>query len=487
MLERRASTFDARRIWARILEARRDGRILRAIRWRWLKLEAAAWRRLGLAPLYRRLLEQRVVFIGVTGSCGKTTARGLIAAVLATRLSGRSTPPDHKVSPHLERTLFRVRPWDDFCVVELAIARRRALVFDDILRLVRPKIGVVTVIGTDHLGIFRSAEAVAAQKRRLIECLPADGSAVLNADDPLVRAMQQHCRARVITYGVAADAMLRAENVTARWPERLSFTLHHERRTLEVRTQLCGAHLVSGVLAALAVGLSMGIPLEEAVQAIATVPPLDRRLSPFAHPDGFTIVRDDLKAPLWSIPAALQFVKEARAQRKIIVFGTISDYSGPSGRTYVALARQALGVADRVIFVGNASAKCLKARRYAHDETLQAFYSVEAAAEHLHGYLQAGDLVLLKGSGIDRLDVIAGESRRLRPRAVESGGRFQVVVGLGNPRASYHDTPHNVGHRVLDLLATVLGASWHREKDAEGGAGGRRRPGPCSCSSRRRG
>ena len=209
----------------------------------------------------------------------------------------------------------------------------------------------------------------------------------------------------------------------------------------------------------------MGIPLEEAVRAVGTVAPLDRRLSPFAHPNGFTIVRDDFKAPLWSIPAALQFVKEARAQRKLIVFGTISDYAGPSDRTYVAVARQALDVADRVIFVGNASAKCLKARRHAHDEALQAFYSVEAAAEHLHGYLRSGDLVLLKGSGIDRLDVIVGESRRLRPRAVESGGRFQVVVGLGNPSARYRDTPHNVGHRVLDLLASILGASWHREKD----------------------
>jgi UDP-N-acetylmuramoyl-tripeptide--D-alanyl-D-alanine ligase len=461
----------AGRVWARILQARREGRLLRAIRWRLLELEAAAWRRLGLARLYRKLLS-RVVFIGVTGSCGKTTTKELIAAVLATRLTGRSTPGNHKVTPHLERTLVRVRPWDDFCLVEMAIARRGVLLFDDTLRLIRPQIGVVTVIGTDHLSIYHSAEGVAAQKRRLIESLPAHGTAVLNADDPLVRDMQRHCRARVITYGVAADALLRAENVSARWPERLSFTLQHERHTLEVRTQLCGAHLVSAVLAALAVGLSMGISLEEAVQAVGTVPPFDRRLSPFAHPDGFTIVRDDFKAPLWSIPAALQFMKEARAQRKIIVFGSISDYSGRSDRTYVAVARQALDVADRVIFVGNASAKCLTAKRHARDDALQAFYSVEAAAEHLHGWLRSGDLVLLKGSGIDRLDSIVAESRRPRSiatawaTAVVSGGRLQVVVGLGNPSARYYDTPHNVGHRVLDLLASVLGAKWQQEKDA---------------------
>jgi UDP-N-acetylmuramoyl-tripeptide--D-alanyl-D-alanine ligase len=464
----------AGRFWARLLQAWRERRLGRALGWRWLKLETAAWRRLQLAPRYRNRVLRRVAFIGVTGSCGKTTTKELIAAVLATRLSGRSTPGNHKVSPHLERTILGVRPWDDFCLVEMAIARRRVLLFDDTLRLIRPQIGVVTVIGTDHLGIYRSVEGVAAQKRRLVECLPAHGTAVLNADDPLVRGMQQHTKARVLTYGVSADAMLRAENVGARWPERLSFTLHHGGRTLEVRTQLCGAHLVASVLAALAVGVAMGIPLEEAVQAVGNVPPFDRRLSPLAHPRGFTIVRDDFKAPLWSIPAALQFMQEARAERKIIVLGTISDYAGKSDATYVAVARQALAVADRVIFVGNASAKCLKAARHGADEALQAFYSVEAAAEHLRDSLRSGDLVLLKGSPIDGLEAIVTESKRpprmaaaraAGLREAESRGRFEVVVGLGNPGASRYDTPHNVGHRVLDRLASVLGAEWKREKD----------------------
>jgi len=459
----------ARRVWARLREAWRDGRLVDAFRWRWRKLESAAWRRTGLARLYRQHALRGVAFIGVTGSCGKTTTKELVAAVLATRLTGRSTPGNHKVSPHLERTIARTRPWDDFCLVEMAIARRRVLLFDDTLRLIRPQIGVVTVIGTDHLGIYRSAEAVAAQKGRLIESLPGHGTAILNADDPLVRDMQRRCSARVITYGRAADAMLRAENVSARWPERLTFTLHHEGRTLEVRTQLCGAHLVGSVLAALAVGLSMGIPLEEGVRAVGTVPPFDRRLCPFEHPDGYTIVRDDFKAPLWSIPAALQFVQEARAQRKLVVFGTLSDYAGRSDATYVAVAQQALEAADRVIFVGNASAKSLKARRHAQDDAVQAFYSVEAAAEQLRDELRPGDLVLLKGSPMDRLGSIVTASTR--PRRVAAGpaaaGRLQVVVGLGNPGARHDDTPHNVGQRVLDLLASTLGTTWEQERDAK--------------------
>jgi aminoacyl-tRNA hydrolase len=462
-----------REVPARILQAWRDGRLVGALRWRWLVLEAEGWRRLGLAPRYRRLALRGVSVIGVTGSCGKTTTKELIAAVLATRMSGRRTRANAKASPYLERAIVRTRPWDDFCLVEMTISSGGELVFDDTLRQIRPDIGVVTVIGTDHLSIFGSAEAVAAQKGRLIECLPAHGTAVLNADDPLVRDMGRRTRARVLTYGEAEDATLRAGDVSARWPERLSFTVHHRGQALRVRTQLCGAHLLSNVLAALAVGLAMDIPLAEAAAAVEKVAPLDGRLSPVDHPDGFTIVRDGFKASLWSIPAALRFVGEARASRKIVVFGTVSDYAGNSNKAYAGVARQAREVADRVIFVGNNSSRALKARRHEEDEGVQAFYSVEVAAEHLRSELRPGDLVLLKGSLADRLDVIAAEVMRPRhaggrppdPGGAGSGDRFQVVLGLGNP-GGFDDTPHNVGHRVVDLLARALGASWTQQKDA---------------------
>ena len=330
----------------------------------------------------------------------------------------------------------------------------------------KPSIGVVTNIGSDHISAFGSVEAIAAEKSKLIAGLPSHGIAILNADDPNVLAMRSRCAGRVITYGLAPEAMVRAENVSAVWPERLSFTVCFNGQSHPVYTQLPGAHLMQCALAAVAVGLAMGLPLTAAVQAIQRVPPLLCRMSPVMREDGVTFIRDDAKAPLWSIPAVLDFMKAARAGRKVVVIGTISDYTGNSDRAYVAVARQALAAADQVIFVGSRASKSLKARRHPQDDALRAFPSVEAACTQLREFFRSGDLVLLKGIKHDHLEELiatrgAGEAQGGAPLAEPS---IRAVVGLGNPGAQYRDTPHNVGQTVLDFLARSLRAEWVREE-----------------------
>ena len=384
------------------------------------------------------------------------------------------------------------------CVMEISPAGYHGtqLDFSIPLGLVSPPIGVVTNVGSDHISAFGSEDAIAAAKGKLIEVLPKNGVAVLNADDARVLAMRERCVGRVITYGLAADANVRAENVSSRWPARLSFTLIHDGQSVQVQTQLCGEHWAHSVLAAFAVGIALDVPLLTIAQVVQEAPPFEACLSPVELPNGITFIRDDLKAPLWTISPALQFLREATVQRKIAIIGSISDYEGNSKRSgsvmrqraYTSVATEALDIADHVIFIGPQATKCLKAKRHPDDDALQAFYSVEAARNYLRDLLQPGDLVLLKGTyrqeclmdviGIFSNETDAEQRANKQPRAaaiivtpptaqakpddVAQTKPIRAIIGLGNAGEQFRNTRHNVGFHALEAFAQAKGATWQQ-------------------------
>ncbi len=349
----------------------------------------------------RRARLRNTLFVGVTGSTGKSTTTDLVAAVLSRCGPGKSTLLNLNRPYYVAQTVLSSRSADRFCVVEIS-ADDGPGSLDLPIRLVEPTIGVVTNIGMDHFSLFRSLDATAAEKGKLITALPTAGTAILNADDPRVAAMAGQCRGRVITYGLVPEAMVRAERVQSHWPDHLSFVAVHQGETVAVETRLHGVHWVSCVLAALATGLAVGLPLAEAARAIADVEPMAGRLSTTVHPDGVAFLRDDMKAPLWSVAPALGVIRDARASRKVVVIGTLSDYPGDTTRHYRRVAHQALEVADLVVFVGPWALAGLVAKRHPTDEAIKAFARIEDAAAFLHHELRAGDLVLLKGSNTRR-------------------------------------------------------------------------------------
>ena len=348
---------------------------------------------------------------------------------------------------------------------------------DRSLCCVRP-IGVVTNIGTDHYSVFRDLDATAAHKGKLIAALPADGVAILNADDPRVLGMRSRCRGRVVTFGSSQPADVSGSGVSCAWPDRLALDVTCGGETSRVQTRLCAPHLVPDVLAAIAVGHVLGIPLSAAADAIGRVEPFSGRMSPVTTADGITFMRDDQKAPMWTIPATMDFLRSARARRKIVVLGTISDFPGNPGRKCAKVTRELLEMVDAVIGVGPQGAFCLRASSNHDGRVLRAFRNQREASRFLRDFLEPGDLVLLKGSEADQLDVIV---REWQPRDVAQTGGSRpredviqpvagdtvrhLVVGLGNPEPAYADTPHNIGQRAIDLLAERLGATWVAGED----------------------
>lgn len=352
------------------------------------------------AGLYRPMLRD-ATFVGITGSSGKTTTKDLAHLVLSRQFRAHRNTDTNNSLYSVAHTLLRSPRGMQICIQEIGAWQGDDL--SNSARLLKPSIGVVTNIGREHYKVGRAAE----EKVKLIRALPASGVAVLNADDDLVFAMSSSAACRVISYGRKEGCDLRAVSVRGNWPDRLELTLEHQGDRVVCKTQLCGEHLAYCVLAAVAIGLACGMTLRSAAAPVIDFLPVAGRMMPVEISPGITILRDDWKAPLWSIDAPLKFLRSARAKRKIAVLGTLSDYSGKSRKAYVRVSRLALEAADHVIFVGPNSHRALRGDPVPPGKSLAAFVTVKDLAEHLRAFLVPGDLVLLKASGSDHLARLA--------------------------------------------------------------------------------
>jgi len=344
-------------------------------------------------------------FVGITGSAGKTTTKELLFAALATRHRCICNFDSDNALYPTARTVLRTAPWIRYCIQEVGIFRPGFL--DTTLSLLRPRVGIVTNIGLDHRSSFHTLEAVAAEKAKLVEALPADGIAVLNLDDAHVAAMSSRTRARVLTYGLGAGADIRGELLRDGWPDRLSLRVRCGNDAVTVDTQLLGSHQAGSVLAAVAGAHALGVSLRDAAGAIGGCAPLLGRMSIHETRHGAIFLRDDFKAPAWSVSQSLEVLARAQARRKLAVIGTLSDCGGEKRekRAYNATLSTAAEVADRVFLVGERAARLLgRLQDSPAKARIQAFASAREATDAMNEWLQPGDLVLLKGSNaIDHL------------------------------------------------------------------------------------
>lgn len=357
---------------------------------------------IGSAILKRRWHNQ-IVYVGVTGSYGKTTTETLIAAVLSTAGECRNTRGMNLING-VANNMLSIGPSTKYCVQEVSGHSRETLRTS--IRILRPQIGVVTVIGTDHYSLYRSPEATAEEKGRLVESLPSHGVAILNADDPYVRAMADRTRARVVTYGRSADADIRATRISSDWPDRLALTAIHGNDTVRIQTTLAGEHWTTSVLAAITCGLACGVDLATCARAIETCEPVFGRQSVHTKEDGPTYIVNH-KASYSTIAPSLDFVKAARAPRKTAVLGTLADVPGRGSHKYRQVARAALKVADRVVFVGPNAMSVSKLLR--QEELRERLFAVETsyqASTFLAETAIAHELIYVKASRGDHLERI---------------------------------------------------------------------------------
>lgn len=240
------------------------------------------------ASSYRRMLGN-TVFFGVAGSVGKTTAKDLLVGILKVKGQTIGNPVSRNAAPEIAKVILRTRPWHKFCVAELGETAPDSL--NPQLAVLQPSIGIITVVGDDHLAAFGSRKAIAQEFAKLVRAMPGNGTIVLNLDDELVAGLAKEAGCQVITYGKSANADLRASDIVAIWPGPLQFTVRFNSETASICTQLYGEQLLASALAAIAGGLAAGLTLGECARGIGGVPPAEGRMQPFVGPGGITFIR----------------------------------------------------------------------------------------------------------------------------------------------------------------------------------------------------
>ena len=362
------------------------------------------------ARLKRMSLSQTTV-LAITGSCGKTTTTAFLEKIL-------SDHDDCFVGIHdndensIMRNLKRVKRSDRFFLQEAS--GNAPGVMTQAVTLLRPEIGIVTTVGQDHYRNFRTLEATAQEKGRLVESLPAHGVAVLNADDPHVAAMASRTKARVLTYGVSEDADVRATDIESSWPHRLSMTVTCQGQSVRLDTNLFGGLLVSSVLAAVAGGVAVGVDLSRCARLLTGVESFPRRMSIHQSPQGAWYINDAGKAPFWGVWKVLPLMENVTAPRTTIVFGTFSDVRGADSDKYRQMARDALKIVDRVMFVGPKAEYIRKRMSPGNEGSLFVMESLQETIRCLSEDVVKDELIFIKSGNRDHLErLIYGQSVEL--------------------------------------------------------------------------
>jgi len=347
-----------------------------------------------LASYHRGLFAPKV--IGITGSVGKTSTKEVAAAVLQRRYRTLKNPRSYNNESTLPLTLLQLDQSHEVAVLEMG-----AYVPGDIAllaQLARPHIGIVTNVGPSHLERMGSVEVVARTKSELVRALPPDGYAILNIDDPRVRAMAEATAAQPFFYGLDPAANLWADRIESRGLSGIAFRAHFAGESVVLKLPLLGQHSVHTALAAAAPGLLLGLGWDAIVDGLRDEN-AQLRLLAVAAIGGATLIDDTYNASPTSSLAALNLLAELDG-RRITVLGDMLELGAVEEAAHRTVGRRVAEVAQILIAVGQ------RARWIADEAKLsgmpaERIHSVDSnhdAIELLSGILQPGDYVLIKGS-----------------------------------------------------------------------------------------
>jgi UDP-N-acetylmuramoyl-tripeptide--D-alanyl-D-alanine ligase len=362
--------------------------------------------------------------IALTGSSGKTSTKDLIAQVI--RPYGETVSPEGSFNNEIGHplTALQATATTKYLIAEMGTRHQGDIAY--LTAITPPGIGLVLNIGTSHIGEFGSQDNIAIAKGELIEAVPADGIAILNADDHRVAAMRSRTQARVLTFGEAAEADIRAEGVKLDAEGRPAFAVHiggsassgarpaAPASSGDVQLQFIGEHYVSNALAAAAVGSAIGLTPEQITDGLNAATRISAaRMELTERADGVTIINDAFNANPDSTRAALKSlvaIGRSRGARTWAVLGEMLELGDTSADEHDAIGRLVVRLdVNRLLVVGEGAKPIhLGASLEGSWGNESAFVdTIPEALELLREELRAGDVVLVKSSKGSKLRSLA--------------------------------------------------------------------------------
>lgn len=344
--------------------------------------------------------------IALTGSCGKTTTKEMIASVLETAGPCLKTEGNLNNDYGVPLTLLSRKPEHVRAVVEMGMNHRGEIA--RLAAIATPDVALVTNIGTAHIEFLGSQDEIAAEKGDLFAALDARGTAVANWDDANVRVQSERAAGSVISFGVSPDASVRAENIRFDDDGAYHFTLVTPKGSAPIRIEGLGETTIINALAAAAVGIACGLEPDAIACGLANYSGVAGRMSRHRLSGNITLIDDTYNANPQSMGAAISSLASLRSEaRGIAVLGGMGELGGNAAQAHHDSGKQVFEAgAALLITVGEAAQGIAEGAVEAGmpDSRVHRCDTHEQAIAILHDALESGDWILVKGSRAARME-----------------------------------------------------------------------------------
>src|SRR5438034_8941586 len=354
-----------------------------------------------LAANYRKSLSLKVV--AITGSNGKTSTTDFAAAVLARRFQVTKTEGNFNNHVGLPRTILEATSRDEVAIWEIGMNHPGEVAA--LAKLAEPGVAIRTNIGVAHIEFMGSRERIAGEKGALAKAVGAEGTVILNGDDPFTTSIAARARAKVILAGTTAGTILAGEITQS--GTGTDFTILEGAHRCRAQLPVPGLHMVQNALLAVAVGRVFGLSLEDCAAGLVAAPLTKARLQ-IKEIHGVRFIDDSYNANPDSMKAALRTLMELDTDgKRIAVLGEMGELGSESehGHQEVGETAATFGV-DQLIAIGDMGEVIAQAARAAGLKKASPVRSTSEAAELLSEIAEPGDLVLVKGSRSARTEQV---------------------------------------------------------------------------------